>query len=38
MLIAARQRICTAYDAKIGMLLRFTVDLEPAHFTDRDAS
>lgn len=32
MLIATRQRICTAYDAEIGMLLRFTVDPEPAHF------
>ena len=38
MLIAARQRICTAYDAEIGMLLRFTVDLERAHFTEQDAS
>lgn len=38
MLIAARQRICTAYDAEIGMLLRFTVDLEGTHFTEQDAS
>ena len=38
MLIAARQRICTAHDAEIGMLLRFMADLEPAHFAGRDAS
>ena len=38
MLIAARQRICTAYDAEIRMVLRFMVDLEPAHLTECDAS
>ena len=38
MLIVARQRVCTAYDAEIGILLRFTVDLECAHFTEQEAS
>lgn len=32
MLITARQRVCTAYDAEIGMLFSFTVDPEFAHF------
>ena len=38
MLIVARQRVCTAYDAEIGLLLRFAVNLERAHFTEQEAS